>query len=660
MNTTKTINIGIVAHVDAGKTSLTERILYETHVISAVGRVDSGTTQTDTLDLEKRRGITIKASVVSFRLNDLKVNLIDTPGHADFLAEVERSLSVLDGAVLVISAVEGVQAQTRTLYAALARLGIPIVIFINKIDRAGAQAGALLQRIEARLGARVIPLNTPALLGTRDACVTPTDPRDPAIRRAWVEQLALADDRLLAAYVEGQEVSAARAWEALTRQTRAAAISPVFYGSAITGAGVSNLLAHLGDLTPSQTSRDGAPLSATVFKLEREASGEKVAYLRLYAGGLRVKERVILQRRALDGAIITHSAKIQGLRLFEQGKTAPAQQAGAGEFCKVWGLKEAQVGDVAGVWSEAIKSLRFATPRLEARIEPQFPEQGRQLYQALLELAEEDPLIAVLKDEVHQSLSLRIFGEVQQEVIEATLLERYGLAVRFAGTGAICVEKPRGVGQALEIMGAPDNPFKATAGFLVEPGAAGSGVTYRIVPGALPLHFHKTIEETARATLAQGLYGWEVTDIAITLTHTGYNSHRDDGTKRIDFADLVPLVLLEALAQAGTDVYEPVNQFELSAPVRSLSVALYKLASLRAVYEQPTIHDETFLLTGALPVATTEAFRRALPSFTEGEGDFIVQGGGYRLVESAYPTRKRLDRDPLNRGEYLLRTQRVV
>ena len=179
------------------------------------------------------------------------------------------------------------------------------------------------------------------------------------------------------------------------------------------------------------------------------------------------------------------------------------------------------------------------------------------------------------------------------------------------------------------------------------------------IPGALPLHFHRAIEETVRATLAQGLYGWEVTDIVVTLTHTGYNSHRQDGTKGGDFRDLVPLVLMEALSQAGTDVYEPINRFELSVPAYALSTSMFKLSASGGVYEQPIPRNDTFHLTGTLPVATTEEFRRALPTFTEGEGVFLAEVAGFLKREGEYPTRKRMDHNPLNRKEYLLYVQRV-
>jgi ribosomal protection tetracycline resistance protein len=653
------INIGIVAHVDAGKTSLTERILYETHVISEIGRVDKGTTQTDSLELEKRRGITIKASVVSFFVNDLKVNLIDTPGHADFLAEVERALSVLDAAILVISAVEGIQAQTRTLFAALTKLRIPTLIFINKIDRAGAQAETLIARIKEKLTERVLPINTPERLGMKDAAIIPNQLSDHAFLQACVEQLALNDERLLAAYLDGATITEAIAKTALAQQTREARIYPILFGSAITGVGAQELLAELAHLLPVHADLNDAPLTGVVFKLEKEATTERVAYVRVFAGRLLVRTTVTIQRRERDGAITTHTGKIQGLHRFIQGRTAQAAEVEAGEFCKVWGLKDVKIGDVVGDWSESLKSLRFATPLMETRITASQPSQDHHLYLALQELAEEDPLIVVTKDDVHQALYLRIFGEVQQEVIEVTLMERFGLAVEFSETTPICIEKPRGVGQAIEIMGTADNPFKATIGFMVEPGPAGSGVTYNIIPGALPPHFHRAIEDAARAALAQGLHGWEVTDVVVTLTQTGYNSHRNDGTKRLDFANLVPLVLLEALAQAGTDVYEPINQFELNGPAEAISASIRKLTALRAVFDQPILRGDSFLLTGALPVSTTETFRRALPSFTGGEGVFMVHGTGFLKIDGEYPTRKRRDHNPLNRDEYLLYTQRV-
>ena len=650
-----TINIGIVAHVDAGKTSLTERILYETHVIREIGRVDQGTTQTDSLELEKRRGITIKASVVSFFVDALKVNLIDTPGHPDFLAEVERSLSVLDGAILLISAVEGTQAQTRILLRALQRLRIPTIFFVNKIDRRGAQSDALIKRIRQKLTEHVVPLYKVEHIGSKDAIVRPNDLQDAIFRQDCIEQLARNDERFLPVYAGEKTISEGQIRSALLQQAREARLSPLFFGSALTGAGVNELLGQLGSFIPSSAGLVDAPLSGLVFKLDKETSGEKVAYVRVLSGTLDVKSPLTLRRRAKNGEFETYTRKTQKLQLFCRGKTVQEARVEAGEFCKVWGLKEVKIGDVIGAWSEHIRTLHFATPRLETRIEAVRSEQEHQLYHALLELAELDPLIFVLKDDVLQTIDLRIFGEVQKEVIETSLKEQYGLEVRFAETGIVCIEKPRGTGQALEILGAAENPFLATVGLKVEPGLPGSGVTYRSPSGALPLPFYRAIEETMRATLTQGVYGWEVTDIVVTLTHTG----RIPTTTAGDFRYLVPLVLLAALSQAGMDVYEPINRFELSVPMSALSTVLARLAQLRGVPDQPSLHADTFMLTGTLPLATSEQLKRELPSFTEGEGVLLEEEAGFRRIEGKYPSRKRTDFNPLHRKEYLSHVHHV-
>src|SRR5215469_4065754 len=232
------LNLGILSHVDAGKTSLTERLLFEAGVIDAVGSVDAGNTQTDTLALERARGITIRAAVVSFAIGETTVNLIDTPGHPDFIAEVERVLALLDGAVLVVSAVEGVQAQTRVLFGALKRLGVPTLIFVNKIDRAGAQDAALLARIAERLSPNILPMDEATDLGLRRAAVRPFDADNRAFAANLVERLAEHDDGLLAAFVAGRSPPYAQLRLALAAQTHACRMHPVYFGSAITGAGV--------------------------------------------------------------------------------------------------------------------------------------------------------------------------------------------------------------------------------------------------------------------------------------------------------------------------------------------------------------------------------------------------------------------------------------
>src|SRR5215218_6059065 len=291
-----TLNLGIVAHVDAGKTTLTERLLFAAGVIDEIGRVDDGSTQTDTLTLERQRGITIKSAVVSFVIDDVTINLIDTPGHPDFIAEVERVLNVLDGAVLVISAVEGVQAQTRVLMRALQRLRIPTLIFVNKIDRGGAQTARVLRGIAEKLTPAIVAMGSADGLGTPDARFAPYTAADSGFAHRIVEVLADHDDALLAAYVDdGATVSYAQLRAGLAAQAKRALVHPVFLGSARTGAGVDALTAGIAELLPAAQGDADGPVSGTVFKIERGAAGEKIAYVRMFSGSLRTRDRLQLR-----------------------------------------------------------------------------------------------------------------------------------------------------------------------------------------------------------------------------------------------------------------------------------------------------------------------------------------------------------------------------
>ncbi|HEY9293035.1 MAG TPA: GTP-binding protein, partial [Microlunatus sp.] len=311
----RTLNLGILAHVDAGKTSLTERLLYAAGVIDHIGRVDDGDTQTDTLALERQRGITIKSAVTSFMINDITVNLIDTPGHPDFIAEVERVLDVLDGVVLVISAVEGVQAQTRVLMRALQRLELPVLIFVNKIDRAGAQSADLVPEIERRLGITGLPMGTVYDAGRRNARYVADSDADPEVRLRMADALTKADDQLLADYLAAGDLPADRLRAALTAQTRTRQLHPVFFGSAVTGAGVPELMSGIGELLPArEPARTRA--GAVVFKIDRGPQGEKICYLRVFGGDFGVRDVVPIW--SVDGSLVGES-KITAAKIFANG-----------------------------------------------------------------------------------------------------------------------------------------------------------------------------------------------------------------------------------------------------------------------------------------------------------------------------------------------------
>ncbi|AOR30262.1 GTP-binding protein [Streptomyces fodineus] len=709
------LNLGILAHVDAGKTSLTERLLHTAGVIDEIGSVDAGSTTTDTLALERRRGITIRSAVVSFPLDGVTVNLIDTPGHPDFIAEVERVLGVLDGAVLVVSAVEGVQAQTRVLMRTLRRLRIPTLIFVNKIDRRGADGSAVLDRMARRLAVPLVPMGTAAAPGTRAARFVP------GLGPAALDALADHDDDLLAAYLDGG-VSDARLHTALAAQTRRTLVHPVYFGSAVTGAGVPELTTGIERLLPTADGDPAGPLSATVFKVERGPAGEKVAYARVFSGTLRVRDRVPfgdggeegaptdgrlesgagggrVEERIADGRVggggsdgrgdgcaegvggggpsagrgarRRAEGRVTALGVFESGTEVRRDSAGAGRIVKVWGLGGVRIGDALGR-SRTAYAHHFAPPTLETVVVPGPGAGRRSLHLALTQLAEQDPLIGVRHDELRGETSVSLYGEVQKEVVQATLAEEYGLDVTFRETTTLCIERPAGTGHAVEFNKKGANPFLATVGLRVEPASPGAGVEFRLEVelGSMPYAFFKAVEDTVRETLGQGLHGWQIPDCTVTMTHSGYSprqSHAHQGFDKsmsstgYDFRGLTPLVLAEALRRAGTLVHEPVHRFRLEAPADTLGALLPVLARLGAVPETTGALGTACVLRGTVPAARVHELEQRLPGLTRGEGELESAFDHYAPVtRGAVPERPRTDHNPLNRKEYLLNVSRRV
>ena len=656
------LNLGILAHVDAGKTSLTERLLHAAGVIDEVGSVDDGSTQTDTLALERQRGITIRSAVASLRIGDVTVNLIDTPGHPDFIAEVERVLGVLDGAVLLISAVEGVQPQTRVLMRTLRRLRVPTLLFVNKVDRGGASCDAVLRDIAAKLGVPSVAMGTVAGLGTRDASVSPSGAGDPAFTARLAELLADHDDALLAAYVHDSAVPYGRLRAALAAQVRQGLVYPVFFGSAITGAGVGWLSGGISELLPAAECKAGGPASGTVFKVERGLSGEKIAYVRMFAGTLRVRDQPPAGAR--------RAGKVTAITVFGRGGATPGTAVSGGQIARVWGLAGVRVGDAIGAAAATAQS-HFAPPTLQAFVVPRRPADSGRLHVALSQLAEQDPLINLRQDSRRRELLVSLYGEVQKEVIEATLAADYGVEVTFGEVTTICIERPAAAGEAVERIGSPANPFLAGIGLRVDPAPAGSGLQFRleIELGALPFSFLHAVRETVRDSLAQGLYGWQVIDLTVTMTHSGYyprQSHahgtfdKSMSSTAGDFRHLTPLVLMDALRRAGTIVHEPVQRLSLQLPAESLSQVLPALSRLRAVPGAPVTDAGMCLLTGEIPAARVHELELMLPGLTSGEGVLETDFDHYQPVRGPVPSRPRSDDNPLDRKEYLLRVQRLV
>ena len=658
----RTLNLGILAHVDAGKTSLTERLLHSAGVIDEIGSVDAGSTQTDSLALERQRGITIKSAVVSFVVGDVTVNLIDTPGHPDFIAEVERVLGVLDGTVLVISAVEGVQAQTRVLMRALRRLRIPTIIFVNKADRAGARTDEVLAGIAERLTPSIVAMGSVTGLGTAGCTFRPYGPGDAAFTAGLAEALAEHDEDLLADYVRDETgLSYRRLSRALAAQARRGLVHPVFFGSAITGAGVAELTGGLTRFLPATRGDAAGPVSGTVFKVERGPAGEKIAYVRMFSGALHVRDRLP------PGG----DQRITAISVFERGPAARREEVRAGQIGKLWGLRDIQTGDTLGTPPAGRPRHRFAPPTLETVVTPGRRADSGALHTALTQLAEQDPLIGLRRDDVRGELLLSLYGEVQKEVIQAMLASEYGVEATFSASTTICIERPAGTGAAFEIIGTPSNPFLATVGLRIDQAPVDSGVEFRLEVelGSMPFAFFKAVEETVTDTLQQGIHGWQVTDCVVTMTHSGYwprqshaHAHFDKSMSSTagDFRNLTRLILMSALCRAGTQVYEPVHRFHLEIPADTYGPVLPVLARLRAISGGPFLRGSLCLLDGEIPAAQVRALEEQLPGLTRGEGVLEAVFGHYQPVRGEVPERPRTDHNPLNREEYLLRVARRV
>ncbi|GIE89839.1 elongation factor G [Actinoplanes regularis] len=625
-------NLGIVAHVDAGKTSLTERLLYEAGAVSQPGSVDAGTTRTDSMELERRRGITIRAAVTSITLGDLTVNLLDTPGHPDFIAEVERSLGVLDAAVLVVSGVEGVQPQTVAIWRALRRIGVPTVFFLNKVDRRGADVERVSAQIRERLGARPVTLTTVTGQGGRDARVRAVDLGTEAV----VEAVAEVDDAVAARWLTGERARVRDVRLAIRRAVRRAELNPVACGSAITGAGVPQLRHLLAQLLPRCDERDG-PLAGTVFAVDRDTGGRRT-WLRLWSGRLQVRDRV-----RLSGA---RPQTVTQIAVSEPAGVLSRTSASAGQIAAVRGLS-ARIGQHVGDPPRR-HAYRFPPPTRQALVEPVDPAQRLAMFAGLAELADEDPLVDLRLDEQQAQAVIRLHGEVQKEVVAALLEDRYGVRVRFSGTLTACIERIAGTGTAEDRVKERGNPYLAGLGLRIEAAPAGHGVEFRpgIEPGRLPPAFVTATEEGVRAAFRQGRHGWPVTDGTVTMTFSQYwprqskphqKFDKSISTVAADFRNLAQVVSAAALRAAGTRVCQPIERFDVNLPHHTVDAVMALLGRLGAVVHDTAVTGGYLEVSGDLPSSRVPRVVAALPDLTGGEAVLITRFDHYAPITGEDP-----------------------
>ena len=610
----KIINLGILAHVDAGKTTLTESLLYTSGAIAEPGSVDKGTTRTDTMNLERQRGITIQTAVTSFQWEDVKVNIIDTPGHMDFLAEVYRSLSVLDGAVLLVSAKDGIQAQTRILFHALQTMKIPTIFFINKIDQEGIDLPMVYQEMKAKLSSEIIVKQKVG----QHPHINVTDNDD---MEQW-DAVIMGNDELLEKYMSGKPFKMSELEQEENRRFQNGTLFPVYHGSAKNNLGIRQLIEVIASKFYSSTPEGQSELCGQVFKIEYSEKRRRFVYVRIYSGTLHLRDVIRISEK--------EKIKITEMCVPSNGEIVPADHACPGEIV-ILADDTLKLNDILG--NE--KLLPHKTwidnpmPLLRTTVEPQKPEQREALLNALAEIADTDPLLHFDIDTVTHEIMLSFLGKVQLEVICSLLEEKYHVGVAMKEPSVIYLERPQKKASYTIHIEVPPNPFWASIGLTVTPLPVGSGTQYKseVSLGYLNQSFQNAVMEGVRYGMEQGLYGWGVTDCQICFDYGVYYS---PVSTPADFRFLAPVVLEQALKKAGTQLLEPYLSFTLFAPQEYLSRAYNDAPKYCAIIESTRLEKDEVIFKGEIPARCIGEYRNDLNFYTNGRSVCITELKGYQ------------------------------
>ena len=612
----KIINIGILAHVDAGKTTLTESLLYTSGAILELGSVDKGTTRTDTMFLERQRGITIQAAVTSFNWNDYKINIVDTPGHTDFITEVYRSLSVLDGAILVISAKDGVQAQTRILFHALQKMNIPTIIFINKIDQYGINLNNIYQNIKEKLSNDIIVMQNVTLTPEISIkSIIDLDDWDPVISR---------NDKLLKKYIAGEKLTIQELTQEEYRCVKKGSLFPIYHGSARNNIGTQQLIEAISNLFCSEMNENDSELCGRVFKIEYTDHKQRLVYLRLYSGTLHLRDTIILPSKK--------KVKLTEIYIPSNGEMIQTEIVCSGDIFIIPN-NTLRLNDIIGnekilpcnVWNDK------PVPMLRTRIEPIKIEEREKLLDALTEIADTDPLLRYCVDTITHEIVISFLGTVQLEVICSLLIEKYHINIRIEDPTVIYLEKPLQKADYTIHIEVPPNPFWASIGLSITPLPIGSGIQYesKVSLGYLNQSFQNAVREGINYGLEQGLYGWEVTDCKICFEYGVYYSPVSTPS---DFRFLAPIVLEQALKKAGTQLLEPYLSFILFTPQGYLSRAYNDAQKHCAIIETSQSKNDEIIFTGHIPVRCINEYRNTLTLYTNGQAVFLTELKDYQIA----------------------------
>ncbi|MGH4052962.1 MAG: GTP-binding protein [Clostridium sp.] len=656
-------NIGIVAHVDAGKTTLTEQLLYQSGSSRILGSVDKGTTHTDSLNMEKQRGISVKAAETDLTYKETNIHVIDTPGHIDFSSEVERSIGVLDGAIVVLSSVEGVQPQTEVYFNALKELNTPSIFFINKLDRIGASPSKTIKDMKNILTSRLVPLqlvtekNNEFVVDNifnKENCLKNIVEIKDDLRKQLLEDiidvLGNNNEEILNQFFDGT-LTLAVVENEIALQATSGKVYPVLYGIALKGEGIKELLDGIIEYLPGPIDLDNSELSALVYKISHNKTLGKIAHIKIFSGSISTRDDIL-------NVTTNKSEKITMIKKVINQKSVDVKSARSSDLVMVSGLN-CSTYDVLGSKSHIPILKTITTPLLTLRIYAKIAEDYIALVEALTILQEEDPLLNMQWVKEKKEIHLRIMGKIQIEYIEAILIERFNLEVTFGTPCVIYRETPisSGYGESRYTM---PKPCWAIVEFLIEPLSKGSGLIYKskVRTEKVKLKYQREIEDNLDTILSQGIYGWPVTDLKITLIKgEDHVMHSRSG----DFATSAAMGIMRGLNEIGTSLLEPIIKFRITVPENVGGRVLNDIIKMRGSFETPIIHNDTFTIQGKMPVSTSLEYPSDLGKIASGKAIMTTGFLGYEpcLLEIG-ATRDRIGVSPLDRAKFILSVRNAL
>ena len=596
----KKLVIGILAHVDAGKTTLSESMLYQSGSIRKLGRVDKGDAFLDTYELERERGITIFSKQAQLSIDDLQITLLDTPGHVDFSAEMERTLQVLDYAILVISGADGVQGHTETLWKLLERYHIPIFLFINKMDQNGTDEAALMNELKKRLDENCV-----------DFSQTDTDELN--------ESIAMCSEALLEQYLESGEIEDTQIRNLIRKRN----LFPCYFGSALKVTGVDEFMRGIMNYTEVATESEEAKFGAKVYKISRDDQGNRLTYIKVTSGCLKVKDLLSGRDRRKEK---DWEEKINQIRIYSGAKFETVNQAERGMICAVTGLSQTYPGEGLGI--ERDSDIPILEPVLTYQI--QLPEdcEVHSMLEKLRQLEEEEPLLHIIWNEKLGEIYAQIMGEVQMEVLKSLIWERFHVRIEF-GKGNIVYKET--IRQPVEGVGHFE-PLRhyAEVHLLLEPAEAGTGLHFfsNCSQDTLDLNWQRLIlthlEEKEHCGV---LTGSAITDMHITLT-TGkaHQKHTEGG----DFRQATYRAVRQGLKKAESILLEPYYSYRLEVPADMVGRAMTDIQRMNGSFDTPLQDGESAILTGSAPVVTMRDYQTEVISYTKGRGRLSCTLEGYK------------------------------